>query len=461
MEVFYLISIFIPLLFYLQVSMNYHFSQKYLSLLEDDENFNLLPLAVSFSCVCLFSALYYFSDVNNDSFGYYFLVLMFSVVLAKFFYFNSLKKFLGFKFPIEKIYLYLVIFYFFVSLYYLYAYSQEGISAFFDINSPELSDNILRKKLIPFDIIKTVKILFIPNYLFSFLMYLYLISVSYHKKEYLICFGVTFTMMSILYTNSYHVFHWTFWMPLNMVADLFEMIRLHQVQKEKIGKRVAIYKNKLNSVESLLSKMEVKKEIVKHDLNNKFSVALLNLFKVKTLLSKSEFENKDKVLSSIENARNATKQAANFLKETGLLSGKEIILKTKQVVDLFEIESTIELDALEGSISETKYDNILTNLIKNAFEANKEKSDCWIKLLGQQVGDHYRLKIIDSGLYSNIINPNELFKNGHTTKNNKAKHGFGLTSVLNDLESMGGGIKLVNYEGHTCFEVQFKTAKLS
>lgn len=462
MEKFYLASIFGSLLFYLQVSMNYRFSNKYLNLLEEKENFKLFPLAITFSLVCLFSAFYYFTDPSEQAFGYYFLILMFCVVLAKYYYFSSLRIFLGYRFPVDKIYFYLVCVYAVVSVYYFYQYSQVGLSAFFDLTKPETGESFLRKTLIPYAIKQEVKLFFIPNYLFSQIFYFYLIFVAIKKKEMLIAFGVVFTTLSILYTNSYHIFKWSIWMPMNMIADLFEMFRLHSVQKMKLSQKINHYNKKLNFVESKLKDLEESKQIFKHDLNNKFSVANLSLYKAKTLISKNEFENKEDVIHCIDNARTANKQAASFLKETGLISGSEIKQKTYEVLSLFDIENQIDIMELEGSFLETKYDNILTNLVKNALEATKGQSSPWIEVIGKQLNGKYNLKVIDSGIYKDIKEPTKIFENKYTSKTkDEEEHGFGLTSVLKDVKTLKGEIQLIDYHGNTCFDLNFKTAKSS
>lgn len=462
MENLYLASIFGSLLFYIQVSMNYRFSNKYLNLLDKKDNYQLFPLAITFSSVCIFSACYYYSDPSEAQFGYFFLILMFCVVLAKYYYFNSLRIFLNCKLRFDRLYFYLVCFYAIVSLYYLYAYTHVGLEAFFDLAKPEASGNFLRQKLIPFEINRDVKILFIPNYLISQIIYIYLIVVSVKKKEFLIAFGVLFTTVSILYTNSYHIFQWSFWLPLNMVADLFEMFRLHSVQKIKLNQRIDSYNQKLSFVEQKLKDVEESKKIFKHDLNNKFTASNLNLYKAQTLISKDEFESKEKVLDCIENARTANKQAANFLKNSGLITGTKILSKTKEILSLFEIESSIEMMELQGGLAESKYDNILTNLVKNAYEANKQQEHPWVKIIGKQSEHEYQLKVIDSGLFQNISDPDRIFEANFTTKEkNTDEHGYGLTSVLNDIKSLNGSIKLCDFNGHTCFDITFRTAKLS
>lgn len=135
---------------------------------------------------------------------------------------------------INPIYKYLAAIYSFMTFYFLYLAMAEGYEAIFDTTKPSSGDAHLRLAMIPLSLKSYVTMIFAPNYLFCQFGFMYFIYRALKRGERTIAFGAAFTMLSILYTNSYQFFHWKYWVPLNAIADLFELIRLNYVQRKYI-----------------------------------------------------------------------------------------------------------------------------------------------------------------------------------------------------------------------------------
>jgi hypothetical protein len=455
-ELIYTSVIAIAFLVYIHIAMTYSFSRSHLALLNQQDNLNIFPMAFSCSMVCVLSFCYLKVDRTGPWFGISFIAVMLSVVIAKYYYFNSLFRFLRFDWRIDRWYGKLTLFYIPVSILFLGLYLINGESAFFDLSQPELSGIVLRHKLIPYALNNYVKLVFAPNYLLAMLGYIYLVYVSYKRREFIICFGVVFTIFSILYTNSYHLISIKYWLPLNIVADLFELLRLHNVQKMSLAKSVQNHQVKMEEISQQLQHYELNKtdlSVFKHDLNNDLTISLLNLSKAKMLLKKKQGVDVSDVMHAIEKSMIAQTMASNFIQardnssELGLATTIESIAKVLDIPVRHNIDPDEKLH-----MSGFKFEKVITNLMKNAHEANLDNPDKWIQIIYNKKDHLIEMKIIDSGLYSNIKEPDKLFIQNYSTKGTHGR-GIGLYSVKQTLEQANGHISLLNENGHTCFHI--------
>lgn len=448
----------IALFAYLHIAFTYLFSVKYLSLLESSENYNILPLAASFSGVCLFTYVYYFTPTTHSFFPFAFNLVMLSVIIAKFFYFNSLRKFLKAKFPVDRIYFYLAAFYGIASLGFMIHAAFNGMDTYFDTNSPERSSLILRRQLLPFEINDVVKALFLPNYVLGFGFYCYLLYVASKRKEKLVAFGIGFTILSILYTNSYHFFGAQYWIPLNIVADLFEMARLHWAQREKLEAKLADYNLQFNNLNSQLASLQTKHselQVYKHDLRNDLSISSLNIHKAKLYLRKVESPYVGNILECLENSLVAQQMASNYVSAD---SRAEEVCLEELLLELGKLlQVPVKMENLNGArlkVAKGKLENAFVNLIKNAKEANQHSEDMRITISLSLLGDQASLRLKDTGLFERIAEPATLFTKGFSTKASKGR-GLGLYSVKTFMEEQGGKVELLNDGGNVCFALNF------
>ena len=442
-------------LFYLHFFLGYSWNQKQLELLDEEENFNLIGFTFWGGLVCIFTLVPLFLQPNSKEFAATIVLLLICVVTSRYFYFRSLRKFLNVK-RFDNIYKYMVSIYLLLTFYFLYVALTDGMNSIYDLSNPKLSASDLRNRIIPYDLKKSVKILFVPNYLFCMGAYVYLIFKSFKKKEYLITFGVSFTMGSILFTNSYHLLNLKYWMPINVIADVFELFRLNIIQKQMIKDKLNFNQNKLDVLEQEVQNLETKNfesRILKHDLANKFTSSKLYLDQASRQLKKDSID-ESKLKKAITNALEAQSMASDLL--LGKNEVKKIDLRNllTKISDLYNIQIDFESKTNELIHFNSKdLNNILVNLIKNAKEANLKVENPWVKVYLDRNDKYYLLKVVDSGIYSDTTYKESLFKHGFSTKG-QTDRGLGLYSVKTIVSKHEGDIQLVDFMGNTCFEIQ-------
>lgn len=458
MEAIYLASITAALFFYTHIALTYAFSVKYLSLLDRSENYHLTPLASSFALVCLMSYLYYFTPVSSAFFPYAFNLVMLSVMVAKCFYFYSLRKLLKAKFPVDKVYVRLAIGYALLSVYFMVDASFNGMETYFDLEKPETSGLILREKLLPFEINSLVKLLFLPNYLLGFAFYVYLAVVALRRGEKLIAFGVCFTIGSILFTNSYHLFKVQYWLPLNIVADLFEMLRLHWAQRENLALKVDAYNKEMSDVNQRLAGLSQQNgefQVFKHDLNNSLQIASFNLYKAKLLLRKAGVSGCEKALECIDRSLSAQQTAGEFGKNQDAQTEASLKDLLEKVCRLSAVELRCEnLDGALVRAAKVKLENALINIVKNAKEANEGQDGFHLRARLKEEEEFVSLMLRDTGAFERIKEPDSLFERGVSTKGSHGR-GLGLYSVREFMREIGGDARLLNDKGNVCFSLRF------
>lgn len=414
-----------------------------------------MPMAFSFAAVCAASYAYYIVPVEHPYFPYGFNIVMLSVLVAKCFYFSALGKLLGAKIPMGKIYIWITAIYSILSVYFFTQVNEHGLGAYFDLSAPELSGLPLRERLLPYEIRKLVKVLFLPNYFLGFVFYCYLAFLAYKRRERVICFGVVFTIFSILYTNSYHVFRNEYWIPLNIVADLFELLRLHWVQKEKLASKVEEYNKELESVSVKLKEFEeTEKEmqVFRHDLNNDLYISSLNLQKAQLYLKGLDMPVRAPVEECLDNALKAQFTVSKSVKHGSSFKKFSLLESLKSVCSMAGVKLEIENFEQEWILApQAKIESALINLVKNSKEANPDiEGLCiWASFRKDLV-----LRLNDGGDYLSIKEPEKIFERGFSSKSGDGR-GIGLFSVKKTMKELGGDARLENAQGKVCFCLVF------
>lgn len=379
-------------------------------------------------------------------------------MVAKVFYFQALRKFLDIKFPLDKIYIWLTFLYSGVSIYFMIRAQSEGMGAYFDLTKPELSGLALRERLLPYGLSKTVKILFLPNYLLGFVFYCYLTIVAIKRREKLIAMGVLMTLASILYTNSYHFFKNEYWIPLNILADVLEMLRLSYVQKNKITSKLIDYNNELESLNEKINQLEnsnKRASLFKHDTKNSLYASSLQIYKAKLLLKKQNIPQEKEIVNTLDLALDGQRMAASIIE--GVEAHNSVCMDSllRTICDLHEVAAQFEsLGKINTRCSQSEIERIITNLVKNSKEASQGGSSLMIRATLEEDGQFQVLKISDSGDFNKMANPERVFEKGFSTKAEKGR-GLGLYSVKYFMESIGGDAQLVNDDGRVCFCLKF------
>ena len=458
-ELFFIFTIFSCGLLYLHFFLNYSWNKKQLNLLNESEDYNLIGFGFWGMLVCFFTLAPLVTNKESHSFIISVICLLVCVVTSKYFYFKSLRKLLN-VFHFDKYYKKLVFIYVGVALVFLYNSFFAGTETLFDTTNPSNSLSVLRNFIIPFDLKLSVKLIFIPNFLFCLIAYFYLILKSYQKKEYLVTIGVSFTLVAIAFTNSYHLLQLEYWMPLNVIADVFELLRLNIAQKGKITSALESHQAKsfqLSTLEESLINLDLEHKVFKHDLANKLFYSDLNLKRVNKLFNKPNVDDV-KVKQSIDKAIKAQQMANDFLlqkKEISEIDLEEVIVKNSTLAGL-EVRS-INLEKEIIKFNNIDLNNLFLNLFKNSKEANATVKAPWIEveLTIDKQERIYHFKVTDCGDFESILNKEKIFDQGFSSKPG-SERGLGLYSLRKLIQGYGGDISLVSDQGNTCFKFSFK-----
>jgi signal transduction histidine kinase len=452
-ELFFAILIFACGLFYLHFFLSYSWNQKELKLLEKKDDYNLIGFGFWGMMICIFTLTPLFTEKDSWSFTVNIIVLLFSIVAGKYYYFSSLRKLL--KLPkFDKYYKKLVFLFLGVSITLLYRSFDLGVDLLFDTSKITASNSILRNIMIPYELKSFVKILFIPNFLFCFIAYIYLIIKSYQRKEFLITFGVSFTLLAVVFSNSYHLLQLKYWMPLNVIADVFELFRLNIAQKNKIHQNLIETQERLstlNDLEQTYENMNLKHKVFKHDLANKFQSSQLNLQRAHRLLSKDDIKTEE-VKKSVSRALEAQELANDFFHSSSKVTDINLKEFTDKISDFVGIKTTLKTDSeLDISFNSSDFNNIFMNIIKNAKEANLENDNSWVEVhfTKNSESSMYEFQIVDSGIYDEINNKEKIFESGVSSKGDDDR-GLGLYSIKNIIKKHKGTISLSKVGENTC-----------
>jgi hypothetical protein len=458
-ELFFTVIIFSCGLFYFHFFLSYLWNQKQLKALDKADDYNLVGFGFWSMLVCVFTLTPLFTDKDSHPFIIYVIFLLFSVVVSKYYYFKSLRKLL--KLPaFDKYYRKLVYIFLGISIAIFYKSFELGTDTLFDSSMIMSTNSILRNIIIPYELKTYVKIIFIPNFLFCFVAYIYLIYKSYKREEYLITFGVSFTLLAIIMTNSYHLFQFKYWMPLNVIADVFEMFRLNIAQKNKILQSLVLTQDsveKLSDLEQNYEEMNLKHKVFKHDLANKFQSSHLNLQRAQRLLDGEELRT-DEIKKSVHRALEAQELANGLFRNSDKVVDINLEYFTLKITDFVSIETSLKAES--GSLirfNSIDFNNIFINLIKNAKEANLHNDKSWVKIIFEpNLNENtYEFKVIDSGKFSEIIDVKNIFIPGISSKNDENR-GLGLHSIKTIINKHGGDIGVESIDGNTCFHFSVK-----
>lgn len=463
-ELSFAIAILACGLFYFHFFLNYLWNQKQLKLLDKKDDYNLIGFGFWGMMVCVFTLTPLFTHKDSQIFVVNVIFLLFSVVASKYYYFSSLRKLLNLP-QFDKYYKKLVYLFLGISITLLYRSFDLGTDVIFDTTKVTNSNSILRNIIIPFELKNFVKILFIPNFLFCLIAYIYLIYKSYKKKELLITFGVSFTLIAIAFTNSYHLFQLKYWMPLNVMADVFELFRLNIAQRNKIHESLSLTQDrveKLDDLEQSYEEMNLQHNVFKHDLANKFQSSHLNLQRAHKLLGKQDIKT-DEVKKSVIRALEAQELANDFFHNSDKVVDICLEEFATKVSDFINIDTVLK--ASSDSVirfNSIDFNNILINIIKNAKEANLNIEKPWVQIHFENNVDNgmYEFLVVDSGIYNDIENKEDLFKSGVSSKGLKGR-GLGLYSIKKIIEKHSGNIQIESLGDNTCFSFSVKIPSYS
>lgn len=226
----------------------------------------------------------------------------------------------------------------------------------------------------------------------------------------------------------------------NGIKVMMNICVLYNHSEEILGAIISM--EELTMVRKLAEELTGSKELVEslraqnHEFMNKLQVlsGLIQLEKYHTAID--FIDEQIELKSEIE--------IVSELIEDDLISGLilskyEIIVEKK--ID-FIIDKDSEVNRLPSDIRSEDVCTIIANLLDNSMEAVQQCDKKWITLLIQADEEHFELVVSNNGP---PIEDDLIFNKGYSTKGKN--RGYGLSNVLNIVESFGGKLYYINEEG--------------
>lgn len=90
---------------------------------------------------------------------------------------------------------------------------------------------------------------------------------------------------------------------------------------------------------------------------------------------------------------------------------------------------------------------VIVNLLSNAMDAVKNEKSRWIDITWFDVGDFYKIEVLDSGKGIKKENLHKVFEPFFTSKKSGSGLGLGLSIAYNGVRDFGGSLEVVNKKG--------------
>lgn len=242
--------------------------------------------------------------------------------------------------------------------------------------------------------------------------------------------------------------------PLRMIGTCADISRIKQAE------------DKLILTAKLASLGELSAGIA-HEINNPLAVISGSI----TLLAKN-MNDPAKVAEKVEVLKRATERIKKIVSGLSKFSRsskknefsihclseivRESLLLTQERSQCSGIQVSSELKSdAKISCDEIEIEQVVINLINNAFDAVKSLAEKWIKIQVLEGPDSVRLRVTDSGAGIPEAIQNRLFDPFFTTKGVGEGTGLGLSIAKGILDEHQATITLLSDEQNTCFEVSF------
>lgn len=105
--------------------------------------------------------------------------------------------------------------------------------------------------------------------------------------------------------------------------------------------------------------------------------------------------------------------------------------------------------------NEIEMEQVMVNLLRNSLYAVRHQDERWVRVQAEVRGERVVLRIRDAGRGLLPEVRSRLFQPFFTTKPPGEGTGLGLSIIKGILEDHGAMIRLVEDDGHTCFEISF------
>lgn len=242
--------------------------------------------------------------------------------------------------------------------------------------------------------------------------------------------------------------------PLRMIGTCTDISRIKQAEEQLI------------QASKLASLGEISAGIA-HEINNPLtviagSVVLLTKamndpikFSEKIETIKRATDRIKKIVSGLSKFSRSSKRSdfgtyclAEIVRESILLTEEKARRYNTRVTCDLKTEAPIYCDEIE-------IEQVVINLINNAIDAVKGKSEKWVKLEVSEEPHSIRLRVTDSGAGIPVAIVNRLFDPFFTTKGVGEGTGLGLSIAKGILDEHKATITVLKDTANTCFEVSF------
>ena len=209
---------------------------------------------------------------------------------------------------------------------------------------------------------------------------------------------------------------------------------------------------------------------IAHEINNPLAIIAGKIFKTRLEIN-SPSTNKDEILKYLDTIDRTIERIVKII--TGLRTFsrdashdpfevkpiKSIIEETLALCGNRFVDEEIKLtwdhipDNLFSECRPSQVEQVLLNLINNAFDAALEEKEKWVEISAEDAGEMVQIKITDSGMGVSETIKNKIFEPFFTTKPVGKGTGLGLSISHGILRSHNGSLKLNPNSKNTQFIV--------
>ncbi len=209
---------------------------------------------------------------------------------------------------------------------------------------------------------------------------------------------------------------------------------------------------------------------IAHEVNNPLGIIQGN---AEILISALEADNleRDNLKLRLERIFNTSERISNVISSLLKLSRNEVHEYVEK--DLLQIidegamicqekfrEKAIQFE-VHTSIKEakvlcqgTQFSQVLLNLLSNSFDAIKESQNPWIRVELKEIGEHYRLKVIDSGNGIPKDKQEKIFMPFYSSKESGNGTGLGLSISKSIMMANNGDLYIDTSIDNTCLVME-------
>lgn len=221
---------------------------------------------------------------------------------------------------------------------------------------------------------------------------------------------------------------------LEKKKELEELLSVTESQNEKLQNFAHIISHNIRSHSSNLSALV---QFMEDETNPEAKNQFFDMIKTSTVKLEETIRNLNEIIT-VQNS-NKPKELRKLRDEVDntfkVLSGKIIEGKIEVKVDI--------PDDLQVKVIPAYLDSILLNIISNSIKYRSDERDSYIEISARHEGKYTMIKISDNGIGIDLKkNSKKLFGMYETFHNNEDSRGFGLYITKNQIEAMGGKIKM-------------------